>query len=450
MTTAKKRSFSTLTSVNDDGADIVNRPSKRTKSRKNKKAAAAAAAAAEANSHNLSSLEDDDVEFVTISDHNRLKKQFSDLSAELQTQKKIVADLKTQLSSLMSLVDINNSSTAGANQTSSAINSFAAAVKHPAAAVVAADRSVQETVIAAVYVDNQRRLNRATNLVITGLAASTVLSDQQAVVELCSSEFNEVPEIVYSKRLGKPLAGRVQPLLVILKSVDQATRLLSIAKSLRQSANEQTRRDVYISANLTKAEARAAYEMRCERRRTAERRTSQPQQRNQPQNQPQSQPVVQTQQQPHLTGQTQQQFQQSSSPHNIMSAAPLTVIPDSGRRTLNGSINNFLPSPGGHLLVMDTAALPQHRPTVVSPPVYLSLPPGPQQPTQWHIDQQNQHHQQQLQAQQSWQQQNPVGSQHSDVIAQPTQNTWQQQAWFQAPPRQSTSAPVPLTQQQPC
>ena len=428
--------------MNDDGADVVNRPTKRTKtkSRKNKKAAAVAAAAAETNSRNLSSLDDDDdVEFVTISDHNRLKKQFSDLSAELQNQKKIIADLKTQLSSVMSL--INDGPTAGVG--------FAAAVKHPAAAAVAADRNVQETVIAAVYVDNQRRLNRATNLVITGLAASTVLSDQQAVVELCSSEFNEVPEIVYTKRLGKPLAGRVQPLLIILKSVDQATRLLSIAKSLRQSANEQTRRDVYISANLTKAEARAAYEMRCERRRTAERRTSQPQQRNQPQNQPQSQPVVQPQQQPHLTGQTQQQFQQSSSPHHNMSAAPLTVIPDNGRRTVNGSINNFLPSPGGHLLVMDTAAPPQHRPTVVSPPVYLSLPPGLQQPTQWHIDQQNQHHQQQLQSQQSWQQPNQVGSQHSDVIAQPTQNTWQQQAWFQAPPRQSTSAPVSLTQQQP-
>jgi hypothetical protein len=323
MTSAKKRGFSTLASMNDgdtDGVDVVNRPTKRSKSHKNKKAAAAAAAAAaETTSHNLSSL-DDDQEFVTISDYNRLKKQFTDLFAELQSQKKIVADLKTRLSSVMSLLDINDGPTAGANQTSSAINSFAAAVKHPAAVAVAADRLVQETVIAAVYVDNQRRLNRAANLVITGLAVSTVLSDQQAVVELCSSEFNEVPEVVYCKRLGKPLDGRVQPLLVVLKSIDQATRLLSLAKSLRQSANEQTRRDVYISANLTKAEARAAYEMRCERRRQAERRTTQLHQ----QNQLQSHPVVQQQQQPHLTGQAQQQFQQSSSPNNIMSAASST------------------------------------------------------------------------------------------------------------------------------
>lgn len=448
MASTKKRGFSTLATLNDgdtDGLDVASRPTKRTKSRKNKKAAAAAAAAAETTSHNLSSLDDDDPEFVLITDHNKLKKQFNDLYTELQSQKKIVADLKSRLSSIMSLLDINDATSA--DQCSSAISNFAAAVKRPTAVTAAADRNVHETVIAAVYVDNQRRLNRATNLVITGLSASAALSDQQAVVELCSSEFNEVPEIIYSKRLGKPLAGRIQPLLVVLKSADQATRVLSFAKLLRQSTNEYTRRNVFISANLTKAEARAAYEMRCERRRTAERRTIQLR------SQPVSQPVVQ--QQPHLIGQGQQQVQMPSSPHNMSATAtqhsscsvtlggPRTPTPVNA---VNGSINNFLPTTGGQLLVLDTSAPPHHLPAVVNPPTYLCLPSGPQQPTQWYIDQQNQ---QQLQLQQSWQQPSQVGSQHSGAVAQHSQNAWQQQAWHHDPLRHSTSQSLPSTQKPP-
>jgi hypothetical protein len=449
----KKRGFSTLASMNDgdtDGLDVVSRPTKRTKSRKNKKAAAAAAAAAaETTSQNLSAF-DDDSEFVTISDYNKLKKQFSELFADLQSQKKIVADLKTRLSSVTSLLNINDGTAADANRASSSISSFAAAVKHPAAAAVAADRQVQETVIAAVYVDNQRRLSRATNLVITGLEASSTLSDQQAVVDLCSTEFNEIPDVTYCKRLGKPIPGRVQPLLVVLKSVDQATRFLSTAKYLRQSANELTRHNVYISANLTKAEARAAYELRCERRRAAERRTNQQQQR--------SQPVMQ--QLPQLSGQTQQLFQMSSSPHIVVSAAPRTTSSSttigngciSTPALSNGANSNFLPSPGGQMLILDATALHHHPPTVVSPPTYLSLPPGTQQQTQWHIDQQNQHVQQQhqqLQLHQNWQQQQLAGSQHTNFVVQQSQNPWQQQSWHQAAPRQSTSAPISLTQQQP-
>jgi len=423
-----------------DGSDVVSRPTKRTKSRKNKKAAAAAAAvAAETASQDLSAF-DDDSEFVTISEYNKLKKQLSELSADLQSQKKIVADLSKRLSSVTSLLYINDGAAPDANRASSSISGFAAAVKHPAAVAVAADRHVQETVIAAVYVDNQRRLNRATNLVVTGLAASSALPDQQAFVELCSTEFNEVPEVTYCKRLGKPIIGRVQPLLVVLKTVDQASRLLSSAKYLRQSINEVTRRDVYISANLTKAEARAAYELRCERRRTAERRATQQQQRSQQQSQTQ-----------------QQQFQMSSPPHIVVSAAPPII--SSSATLANGCIStpvlsngvngNFIPSPGGQLLLLEATALPHHPQPVVSPPTYLSLPPGLQQQGQWNSVQQNQQGQQELQLHQNWHQQQAAVTRPTNLVGQYSQNAWQQQSWHQGAPRQSTSAPVSLTQQPP-
>ena len=70
----------------------------------------------------------------------------------------------------------------------------------------------------------------------------------------------------------KQVTGRTQPLLVILKTVAQAARIITAARNLRISSNSQIRQGVYISADLTKAEANAAYQVRCKRRQAAERR----------------------------------------------------------------------------------------------------------------------------------------------------------------------------------
>ena len=196
---------------------------------------------------------------------NKLRKQVEDVSSEMKQQQKLVAELTTQMSFVTSWLE--NSITP--EQCTAAFKDFAAAVKRPAAAV---DRAAQESVVAAVYVDSQRRQNRATNFIVSGLPPSDVRPDQNAVIDLCRREFNEVADVVHCKRLGKPIAGRVQPLLVVLKTAAQAVRIISAAKNLRQSTDPHTCQHVYIAANLTKAEARAAYEVRCERRQAAERR----------------------------------------------------------------------------------------------------------------------------------------------------------------------------------
>jgi len=202
----------------------------------------------------------------------QLRMQVSSMIADMKKQQETINDLTTRMSFVVSWLE----SSVTPEQCSAAFNDFAAAVKRPAAA--AYDRAAQESIVAAVYVDNQRRSSRTTNLIVSGLPVSDVRPDEQAVVDLCRREFGEVPDVVHTKRLGKVITGRIQPLLVVVKTVAQAARFLTSAKKLRQSTDSFTKQNIYISANLTKAEARAAYEVRCQRRQAAVKRKNHQQQ----------------------------------------------------------------------------------------------------------------------------------------------------------------------------
>lgn len=129
-----------------------------------------------------------------------------------------------------------------------------------------AQKSFRESVLTAVYVDKRTKDSRASNVVISGLPFKPQCSDKEAVRSLLQSELNVVTDVKHCRRLGARSDGRVQPLLVVLPSADVAARVLSLAKTFRNSINTKVRDSVYINANLTKAEARAAYELRCRRR----------------------------------------------------------------------------------------------------------------------------------------------------------------------------------------
>jgi len=60
----------------------------------------------------------------------------------------------------------------------------------------------------------------------------------------------------------------------ILKQAAQSRHTVTSARQLRQSQDEITRYDMYINENLTKAAARAAYEIRCQCRQNANQRSS--------------------------------------------------------------------------------------------------------------------------------------------------------------------------------
>jgi len=67
------------------------------------------------------------------------------------------------------------------------------------------------------------------------------------------------PQITFTRRLGDD-RDCVRPLLVGLQSEQDVSSLLSRARTLRQSSTEAVRKSIYINHNLSKEEARLAYE----------------------------------------------------------------------------------------------------------------------------------------------------------------------------------------------
>lgn len=101
---------------------------------------------------------------------------------------------------------------------------------------------------------------------MSGLECDPNHSDTEVIDNLCYSEFGIRAAITSTKRLGKVIDGRIQPVLAVVKSSDTASEIISCAKSLRRSPDSAIRDHVYINANLSIEEARAAYEQRCRRR----------------------------------------------------------------------------------------------------------------------------------------------------------------------------------------
>ena len=140
--------------------------------------------------------------------------------------------------------------------------SYADAVQRP----TVLQRNMRDAVIAAVYIDQKRKDSRAAHIVVSGLQPQPQIPDQNIVSDLCRNELGLVPDIVSCKRLGKEAPDRVQPLLVVLRTADQADQLLAHAKKLRKSSHAVIRDNVFINRHMTAAQSRAAYELRCQRR----------------------------------------------------------------------------------------------------------------------------------------------------------------------------------------
>jgi hypothetical protein len=131
----------------------------------------------------------------------------------------------------------------------------------------------RQAAVAAVYNDQRERESRSNSVIVSGLPTRSC-SDNQSVFQLFDTEFNLKTDITHCKRLGQPIPGKIQPLLVVFRSVDEAKLILSNAKRLRQSSDKITRDQVYVNPHLTKAEARAAFERRCQRRLVAQQKSN--------------------------------------------------------------------------------------------------------------------------------------------------------------------------------
>ena len=92
------------------------------------------------------------------------------------------------------------------------------------------------------------------------------ISDTALVNDLIESEFGFRPLIARTRRLGRPIDGRIQPIAVTLSVINDAIYLVDNAKMLRKSANDNVRQLIYINRDMTKAEAQAAFDQRNRRR----------------------------------------------------------------------------------------------------------------------------------------------------------------------------------------
>jgi hypothetical protein len=100
------------------------------------------------------------------------------------------------------------------------------------------------------------------------------MDDKALVGELIANEFNLQPTINHCRRLGNAIVNKTQSLLVTLDSLDHVNIVKSNAKQLRRSVNDFVRENIFINADLTKAESTVAYEERCRRRHLRQERSS--------------------------------------------------------------------------------------------------------------------------------------------------------------------------------
>ena len=240
----------------------------------------------------------------TVSEISHLKKAIDELSTVVQNQQRTISNLTNKLKFVLSFLDItdaepesadsratvpsintdmNNSDTDNDSISTNAIVSDITSQQpnqsagQPVnyASVITSNRlaggsgqpnNLHEAVVSAMYADQRARERRAKSVVVSGLAPSQDSNDVVTFQRLCMLEFGVDPAITYTRRLGRTDDNRIRPLLVGLQSADDVLNLLNHAKNLRRSANEVTRKNVFINKNMTKVEARLAYEDRCRRR----------------------------------------------------------------------------------------------------------------------------------------------------------------------------------------
>jgi len=206
-----------------------------------------------------------------------LRQQVEDLSAEVGRQRHIIDMLTTRLNFVLSMFgadDVPVSAEQAVRTPSETVSATdPVTVKTTDSDLPSPQMSFRGAVLSAVYSDMKEQETRSKNFVITGLPVDTDNEDKAVVEALCEKELRIKPNIRSCKRLGKSIPGKVQPILVSVYSKDQASSIVSSAKIIRKSDNPVVRDKVYINPDLTKAQATAAYQLRCQRRQAHAMRT---------------------------------------------------------------------------------------------------------------------------------------------------------------------------------
>ena len=199
-----------------------------------------------------SQLYDEVIDTVaTQSDRPKVGAGITELCEQIKALQLQVTDLTQKVEFLLSVVGMppSTQSTSDSSDSNTNYSSVVAkSIKGP----------IRDAVLAAVHADLQLKQSRHCSIVVSGLPHKTDLNDEQLFSELCWVEFHVAPVIMHSKRLGRKVENKLQPLLVVLQDEDQAKLLLSFAKLLRDSQDDYTASSIFISPHQTRAERQAA------------------------------------------------------------------------------------------------------------------------------------------------------------------------------------------------
>ena len=124
------------------------------------------------------------------------------------------------------------------------------------------------TTVHRVMKDFERRKN---NVIVSGLKPQPNVDDGSLFNLLCERHFSVGPLAVKCRRIDKPVSSSISGikpsrLLVHLGSEKLASEILSQARQLRLSEDQDIRLNVYISRDMSPEESKLAYEERVRRR----------------------------------------------------------------------------------------------------------------------------------------------------------------------------------------
>ena len=108
------------------------------------------------------------------------------------------------------------------------------------------------------------RISKESNIIISGIAPFTSVSDAQLVTNLLVDELNVTNLVTHCLRLRKPNVGHPQLLLDTLAHVSDATKVIRLANYLHNSRNNEVKNNVYINPDLTREQRSFQYNLRTE------------------------------------------------------------------------------------------------------------------------------------------------------------------------------------------
>ena len=293
----------------------VSKKSKKTKNTQKKQASSHAidnAIDSVANNSQLTSqLSDDDID-ADIADNDectQLKEQVCGLNKIVLKQAKEIDILKTQLKFVMSYIGINDTSdlpvcdsnsslattqtaptsimpsqvdaeseNADNNNSMPSVNNIlpkptknATAGRNNYLNVVKNTANLCQSVMTAMHIEQKQIDRRSNSFVVSGLPIENDVNDMTKIKHVCKQHVgvdvdNDISSV---KRLGRPLPDKIQPILVYLKDKEKAQEIIRNARRLRYSLSNYIRQSVFINSNMTRAEATAAYLLRCQKRQSA-------------------------------------------------------------------------------------------------------------------------------------------------------------------------------------